>query len=392
VRVGRAPEVADARLLADLAREWADDILPRYRREVEELERSLDGMTPSEVATRVDALGTLAGGVLWSLAVVGGSAWKMEGFLTRFLRRHAPSLPRDTAQALLRALPGTDETVQVRAHAVQSLDWYFPTGGDLDAARASVAGSRARRADLERVREEALAAARDAFGAGARAGARFEAVLRVVQRYAVLREQQAGSLTLAWPVLRRCLRRLGEHACSLERLDAAEDVFFVTRSELEGDGDLREVVRARRAEWESRRRLVAPLVIGSPSRIFAATVDAFVETVRSSPATSRAELVGHPASPGRAEGTVRIVRGMEDFARFRPGEVLVAKGTAPAWTPLLARAAAVVTDGGSLAAHASLVAREYGIPAVVGTGDATVRLHDGQRVVVDGSAGIVELT
>jgi phosphoenolpyruvate synthase/pyruvate phosphate dikinase len=60
------------------------------------------------------------------------------------------------------------------------------------------------------------------------------------------------------------------------------------------------------------------------------------------------------------------------------------------WTPLFARAAAVATDGGTLAAHASLVAREYGIPAVVGTGDATGRLHDGQLVTVDGSAGIVE--
>jgi pyruvate,water dikinase len=86
---------------------------------------------------------------------------------------------------------------------------------------------------------------------------------------------------------------------------------------------------------------------------------------------------------------VRVLRGPEDFDRFRPGEVLVARATAPAWTPLFARASAVVTDGGTLAAHASLVAREYGIPAVVGTGDATARLADGHVVVVDGGAGTV---
>jgi rifampicin phosphotransferase len=86
---------------------------------------------------------------------------------------------------------------------------------------------------------------------------------------------------------------------------------------------------------------------------------------------------------------VRVIRGPEDFERFQPGEVLVAQVTAPAWTPLFGRAAAVVTDGGSLAAHASLVAREYGIAAVVATGDATARLRDGQRVTVDGSAGVV---
>ena len=69
--------------------------------------------------------------------------------------------------------------------------------------------------------------------------------------------------------------------------------------------------------------------------------------------------------------------------------MLVAKATSPAWTPLFGRAAAVVTDGGTLAAHASLVAREYGIPAVVGTSDATSRLHTGQVVTVDGNAGTV---
>ena len=83
------------------------------------------------------------------------------------------------------------------------------------------------------------------------------------------------------------------------------------------------------------------------------------------------------------------MHGPHDFAAFRDGDVLVAKATAPAWTPLFARAAAVVSDGGTLAAHASLVAREYAIPAVVGTGDATQRLHPGQLVTVDGSAGTV---
>jgi pyruvate,water dikinase len=71
--------------------------------------------------------------------------------------------------------------------------------------------------------------------------------------------------------------------------------------------------------------------------------------------------------------------------------VLVARLTAPAWTPLFDRAAAVVTDGGTLAAHASLIAREYGIPAVVATGDATLRLRDGEAVTVDGGAGTVEV-
>ena len=79
----------------------------------------------------------------------------------------------------------------------------------------------------------------------------------------------------------------------------------------------------------------------------------------------------------------------QDFGEFRDGDVLVAKATAPAWTLMFTRAAAIVTDAGTLAAQASLVAREYAIPAVVGTGDATVRLHSGQLVTVDGSTGTV---
>jgi pyruvate,water dikinase len=102
-------------------------------------------------------------------------------------------------------------------------------------------------------------------------------------------------------------------------------------------------------------------------------------------------IVGMPASAGRATGRVRIVRSPADFTRLAPGEVLVAPTTAPAWTPLFARAVAVVTDGGSVVAHASLVAREYGIPAVVATGDATERLRDGELVAVDGTLGVVDL-
>jgi pyruvate,water dikinase len=85
-----------------------------------------------------------------------------------------------------------------------------------------------------------------------------------------------------------------------------------------------------------------------------------------------------------------VIRGPQDFDELEAGEILVAPLTAPAWTPLFHRAAAVVTDVGSAAAHASIIAREYGIPAVVGCGDATARLHTGMRVTVDGSAGNVE--
>jgi rifampicin phosphotransferase len=89
--------------------------------------------------------------------------------------------------------------------------------------------------------------------------------------------------------------------------------------------------------------------------------------------------------------TACVLHGVEDFPTMKPGSVLVAAITTPAWTPLFARAAAIVTDVGGPLSHGSIVAREYGIPAVLGTGVATQRIHNGQRLTVDGTRGTVVL-
>jgi pyruvate,water dikinase len=101
-------------------------------------------------------------------------------------------------------------------------------------------------------------------------------------------------------------------------------------------------------------------------------------------------LKGIAASPGRVTGLARVIHGPEEFGYMRPGEILVAKITTPAWTPLFALAAGVVTDVGGPLSHSSIVAREYHIPAVLGTGTATERLHSGQHIMVNGDAGTVE--
>lgn len=100
---------------------------------------------------------------------------------------------------------------------------------------------------------------------------------------------------------------------------------------------------------------------------------------------------GVPASPGLAEGTVRVIRGHAEMHRLRPGDVLVCQVTSPSWAPLFPLACAVVADGGGALSHAAIAAREHGIPAVLGTGDGTKTLTDGQRVRVDGTRGLVFL-
>jgi rifampicin phosphotransferase len=102
-------------------------------------------------------------------------------------------------------------------------------------------------------------------------------------------------------------------------------------------------------------------------------------------------LKGVATSPGKVTAVARVLHGPEEFGQMQPGDVLVASITTPAWTPLFAMASAVVTDIGGPLSHGSIVAREYGIPAVLGTGAATKRIHSGQMVTVDGSAGIVIL-
>jgi pyruvate,water dikinase len=102
-----------------------------------------------------------------------------------------------------------------------------------------------------------------------------------------------------------------------------------------------------------------------------------------------ADVAGTPGSPGRATGPVRVVHGPDDFARVRPGDVLVCRFTEPAWTALFGVVAAVVTETGGVLSHAAIVAREYGIPAVLAVPGAMTALPDGATVTVDGGAGRV---
>jgi pyruvate,water dikinase len=102
-------------------------------------------------------------------------------------------------------------------------------------------------------------------------------------------------------------------------------------------------------------------------------------------------ITGHPGSAGRVEGTVRRIDSPRQGAQFQSGEILVTSTTNIGWTPLFPSAAAVITDIGASLSHAAIVARELGIPAVVGCGDATTRLKTGDRVRIDGGRGIVEI-
>lgn len=391
IRVGRNPAAADRAVLGDLERHWREQQLPAYRRFVAAAEAEIPSASPHRLIEIVDQLGRQAGIALWYLAIVGGSAWKMEACLTRFTRAHLAEILPGTdggAQLLLRGLPGAAPTMD--PHAVFSADWYHPLAADLPALTLSQdIGDR--HAALVAGRLAAEQRCTTALADRPRLLAQFQQLLRVNQRYAITREQQARALTLAWPALRACARSLGRHLKHTGAIEDSDDVFFCTRADLDSAATAIDVA-GRRAEWERQRRLAAPLSLGHPPRLLGDVIERAVQTARGGPAsTENNSIIGQPASAGRATGPVSLITGPDDFATFADGDVLVAKATAPAWTPLFARAAAVVTDGGTLAAHASLIAREYGIPAVVGTGTATTRLSPGQTVTVNGTTGTVTI-
>ncbi len=187
-------------------------------------------------------------------------------------------------------------------------------------------------------------------------------------------------------VARTALLASGHDLVDAGVLDSPDDVFLLRLHEIEALDDgptagLRRLVAERRAalERESRRVQVPRVLVGDGRAYYEGLGD-----LSDDPGV----IVGSPVSPGTVEGTVRVVLDPAQSG-LRHGEILVCPGTDPAWTPLFLSAGGLVTEVGGMMTHGSVVAREYGIPAVVGVHEATTRLTTGQRVRLDGTAGTI---
>ena len=230
----------------------------------------------------------------------------------------------------------------------------------------------------------------------------FQRTLRLAQEFAPLREDALADVGLGWPVLRQMLHEVGQRLVQAGVLDEADSVFWLKADELQSLAqgldagqtltDYRKPVSERRATWTRERQGVPPLALPAKEGMKFMGFD----WSRFAPArTNQAQgdtIRGTGTSPGRMTGTARVIHGPEEFGQMQHGDILVARITTPAWTPLFVLAGAVVTDIGGPLSHGSIVAREYHIPAVLGTGVATERIESGQRVTVDGDAGTVTLT
>ncbi|KRE71620.1 PEP/pyruvate-binding domain-containing protein [Arthrobacter sp. Soil762] len=301
-------------------------------------------------------------------------------------------------------------------HAVYNLDFASPVPADdpsalLDTVKFYLRGQgtdpheRQRHSADRREDETSRISAR----LGPRRRAAFLRLLRWAQTTAPIREDALADVGLAWPLLRRMLLELGQRLVDSAVIAEPADVFWLRHQELRSavefglaapgataavaitgaDRPVRAAaVEERKMLWRGQMKAAAPQLLPE-SRWMEKAFGSMM------PAGSQHQLgdiiKGTGASAGRVSAPARVLRGPQDFALMEPGEVLVARITTPAWTSLFAMASAVVTDVGGPLSHSSIVAREYGIPAVLGTGVATQRLTSGQQIRVDGDAGTVTI-
>ncbi len=226
----------------------------------------------------------------------------------------------------------------------------------------------------------------------------FQRDLARAQMYAPLREDGLADVGLSYPLLRKILREIGGRLVQGGMLIELDDIFWLTQAEVEDAAarldhgkvldDLSRLIPQRRGIWRAARRVAAPMMLPQ-IKLFGK--DLMGLKSGGAGKDQGDTLKGVAASPGSVTARACVIRGAEDFSQMKPGDILVAPLTTPAWTPLFARASAIVTDVGGPLSHGSIVAREYGIPAVLGTGAATKRIHSGQTITVDGSSGRVTL-
>jgi phosphohistidine swiveling domain-containing protein len=217
----------------------------------------------------------------------------------------------------------------------------------------------------------------------------FSYLLVQAQQGAAFRENVKSEVVRYWGLLRKMALHLGQRFHEKGLLETPEDLFFLELEEVrlvargKLDFDVRDIIARRRDEYDKNKSVTPPhVVVGTfdPENFTPEDVDADADV-----------LTGMAVSPGRATGKARVILRADTNEHVLPGEILVAPFTDSAWAPYFVSAAAVVVDLGGMLSHGSILAREYGIPAVVNVGPATKIIRTGQTVQVDGTRGQVSV-
>ncbi|MDQ3653459.1 MAG: PEP-utilizing enzyme [Chloroflexota bacterium] len=297
------------------------------------------------------------------------------------------------------------------------IDFITPTWRENPAIALSIVGNylvaghdaRAESAAHQRSAEEALAAARaDLAGYPEAVRNQFEEVVSVGRAAAFLKEEHNFYIDqTALSLVRLVYLEMGCRLAEMGVLATADDIFmlhveelpvlFVESTSAHHIDQTRSLVQTRRDQMQLAQALTPPPFIGPPppesppagGLLARARLRLYGELPRQTDATN--QLNGHAGSRGIVSGIAFVASTLEEATALRPGEILVAVTTMPAWTPLFGIAVAVVTETGGPLSHCAIIAREYGIPAVVGARGATRVISTGQRITVDGGRGILTM-
>tara|TARA_B100000959_G_scaffold287430_1_gene372139 strand:- start:27624 stop:30476 length:2853 start_codon:yes stop_codon:yes gene_type:complete len=288
-------------------------------------------------------------------------------------------------------------------HQIYSLDYAEPTPSQdsspvLSALKTQVQDRSydpiAQQAEVNAKRQRALREVTQYFTGKLRW--RFRWRLFWAQQFYANRDEGQFYVGAAWPVLQRMALELGRRLVEVGTFTRADDVYYLLSNELEQAiqsrkvnealPELRKEALARRELREARKRLTPP------EKIIPRVVADQAKGKRSENDDNSANLIhGTAVSPGKITAAVSVIQSAADFDQMVPDTILVCPFTTPAWTQLFSHASGLVTDIGSITSHGSIVAREYGIPAVLGLGDISKRLSSGQVITIDGDTGTVTL-
>jgi pyruvate,water dikinase len=208
-----------------------------------------------------------------------------------------------------------------------------------------------------------------------------EKLLRDFREMFGMREQSKFFLRQFFTILREMLLEIGEQLQNEGKLEDKSDVFFVTMDDIMKGLDLKRLVKINKEQFRIDYKKTAPRLMTSTGECIYAPISEVSEN----------SLLGIPVSPGVYEGEVRVLESPEDGNKLQKGEILVTTGTNPSWTPLFLKLGGLIMETGGPISHGSVVAREYGVPAVAGVAKATRILRDGQMVRINGETGTVEL-
>ena len=401
---------------ARVKRRWPDRLTALSALELIEVTGLSDAELRGYSDRVLDALSWWWVEVVWFAAIGRLSAQMLDSLkLPDFteagaLFRGNDSLLLDSERALRKAAQDPTAVPDYLArfgHTVESADPIHPTLREspehlkvqLAAARSTDLGPDERLVETRKKRHAAETTVRRMKGLRARLARR---MIVTGQTHAAHTDDAVFHFQRVLAAVRGTFLEAGRRLVRAGHLENADDVFYLERDEVwAGAESFKTTVIVRRIFRDQNKRLAPPPFV-PPASDPLWVKDPLVKKMSADQRAAmfgrgigardgKRVLVGSPSSPGRAEGIARVISGPEDFGRFKQGDVLVAQATSPIWTPLLGIAAAAVTEVGGPFAHAAIVAREFGIPLVDGATDATRVIMDGSTIVVDGSAGIVEL-